>query len=42
MARRRHLHLMAYYGLPASEIAALRLDALDWQAATMKVNQRKT
>jgi integrase/recombinase XerD len=36
------LHLMAYYGLRASEIAALRLDALDWQAATMKVTQRKT
>jgi integrase/recombinase XerD len=33
---------MAYYGLRASEIAALRLDALDWKGATMKVTQRKT
>lgn len=36
------LHLMAYYGLRASEIAALRLDAIDWQAGTVRVTQRKT
>lgn len=36
------LHLMAYYGLRASEIAALRLDAIDWQAATARITQRKT
>jgi integrase/recombinase XerD len=36
------LHLMAYYGLRASEIAALRLDLLDWQAKTCRVEQRKT
>jgi site-specific recombinase XerD len=36
------LHLMAYYGLRASEIAALRLDAIDWQAKTVRVAQRKT
>lgn len=36
------LHLMAYYGLRASEIAALRLDAIDWQAGTVQVTQRKT
>lgn len=36
------LHLMAYYGLRASEIAALRLDAIDWQARTVRVTQRKT
>ena len=36
------LHLMAYYGLRPSEIAALRLDSLDWQAGTLRVDQRKT
>ncbi len=36
------LHLMAYYGLRPSEIAALRLDAVDWQAGTLRVDQRKT
>lgn len=36
------LHLMAYYGLRASEIAALRLDAIDWKARTVRVTQRKT
>jgi integrase/recombinase XerD len=36
------LHLMAYYGLRASEVAALRLDAIDWQSATAKITQRKT
>ena len=36
------LHLMAYYGLRPSELAALRLDSLDWQAGTLRVDQRKT
>jgi integrase len=33
---------MAYYGLRASEIAALRLDAIDWHSATVRITQRKT
>jgi integrase/recombinase XerD len=33
---------MAYYGLRPSEVAALRLDAVDWEAGTLKVEQRKT
>jgi integrase/recombinase XerD len=36
------LHLMAYYGLRPSEVAALRLDSVDWEAATLRVEQRKT
>lgn len=36
------LHLMAYYGLRASEIAALRVDSIDWEAETCRVEQRKT
>ncbi|MGH7593978.1 MAG: tyrosine-type recombinase/integrase [Gemmatimonadales bacterium] len=36
------LHLMAYYGLRASEIATLRLDSIDWHARTCRVQQRKT
>jgi integrase/recombinase XerD len=36
------LHLMAYYGLRPSEVATLRLDAIDWEAATLRVEQRKT
>ncbi len=36
------LHLMAYYGLRASEIAELRVDAIDWKAKTCRVKQRKT
>jgi site-specific recombinase XerD len=36
------LHLMAYYGLRASEIAALRIDAIDWGSKTCRVEQRKT
>ena len=36
------LHLMAYYGLRPSEVAALRVDAMDWDAGTMRVEQRKT
>ena len=36
------LHLMAYYGLRPSEIAALRVDAIDWDAKTCQVEQRKT
>jgi integrase len=36
------LHLMAYYGLRPSEVAALRLDSIDWKAATLRVDQRKT
>ena len=33
---------MAYYGLRPSEIAALRLDSIDWAAGTLRVEQRKT
>jgi integrase len=36
------LHLMAHYGLRPCEVATLRLDALDWEAGTLKVDQRKT
>ena len=36
------LHLMAYYGLRASEIATLRLDFIDWDTKTCRVEQRKT
>jgi site-specific recombinase XerD len=36
------LHLMAYYGLRASEIAALTLDAVNRETGTMRVDQRKT
>ena len=36
------LHLMAYYGLRPSEVAALRLVSIDWRAGTLKVDQRKT
>ena len=36
------LHLMAYYGLRPSEVAALRLDSIDWKAGTLRVEQCKT
>ncbi len=36
------LHLMAYYGLRPSEVAALRLDSIDWNAGTLRVEQTKT
>ena len=36
------LHLMAFYGLRPSEVVALRLDSIDWQAKTLRVEQRKT
>jgi site-specific recombinase XerD len=36
------LHLMAYYGLRASEVAALRVDSIDWDSQTCRVEQRKT
>jgi integrase/recombinase XerD len=36
------LHFMAFYGLRPSEVAALRLDSVDWQAGTLKVQQSKT
>lgn len=36
------LHLMAYYGLRPSEIAALRVGSIDWHAKTCRVEQRKT
>jgi len=35
------LHLMAYYGLRASEIAGLRLASIDWVAKTCRIEQRK-
>lgn len=36
------LHLMAYYGLRPSEVASLQLNAIDWDARTLRVDQRKT
>ena len=36
------LHLMAFYGLRPSEVAGLRLDSINWEAATLKVQQCKT
>jgi integrase/recombinase XerD len=36
------LHLMAYYGLCPSEIASLNLSSIDWDAQTIRVEQRKT
>lgn len=42
--RRDHciLHLMAHYGLRPSEVVALRLDSIDWDAAVLHVVQCKT
>jgi len=44
LGRRDHaiLHLMAYYGLRASEVASLTLDAVNWKTGTLRVHQRKT
>ncbi|MBK9134552.1 MAG: tyrosine-type recombinase/integrase [Betaproteobacteria bacterium] len=36
------LHLMAHYGLRPSEVVSLRLDSIDWKAATLHVTQQKT
>lgn len=36
------LHLMAYYGLRPSEVAALRLNSIDWDAGALRVEQQKT
>lgn len=36
------LHLMSHYGLRPCEVVTLRLDAVDWQARTLRVEQRKT
>ena len=36
------LHLMSHYGLRPCEVASLRMDAIDWQARTLSVDQRKT
>ena len=36
------LHLMAYYGLRASEVSDLRVDGIDWAAKSYRVEQRKT
>jgi integrase/recombinase XerD len=36
------LHLMAYYGLRPSEVASLKLSSIDWDAQTLRVEQRKT
>jgi integrase len=33
---------MAYFGLRPSEVAALRMDSIDWHPGTLKVEQRKT
>ncbi|MBX3683044.1 MAG: tyrosine-type recombinase/integrase [Thauera sp.] len=42
--RRDHciLHLMAHYGLRPSEVVALRVDSIDWDAAVLRVVQCKT
>jgi len=44
LGRRDHaiLHLMAYYGLRASEVASLTFDAVNWKTGTLRVDQRKT
>ena len=36
------LHLMAFYGLRPSEIVALEVNSVDFQAQTLRVQQRKT
>jgi len=36
------LHLIAYYGLRPSEVIALRLDSIDWDADVLNVHQCKT
>jgi site-specific recombinase XerD len=36
------LHLMAHYGLRPSEVVALELDSVDFEAGTLCVEQRKT
>ena len=36
------LYLMAHLGLRPSEVVSLRLDSIDWQTATLRVEQRKT
>lgn len=36
------LHLMACYGLRPSEVASLGLASIEWEAATLRVDQRKT
>ncbi|WP_293025811.1 tyrosine-type recombinase/integrase [Pandoraea sp.] len=36
------LHLMAYYGLRASDVAALTLSSINWESRTLHVQQRKT
>ena len=36
------LHLAAHYGLRPSEIVSLRLDSINWDDRTLKVEQRKT
>jgi integrase/recombinase XerD len=36
------LHLIAHYGLRPSEVVSLRLDSIDWEAAVLRVTQRKT
>jgi site-specific recombinase XerD len=44
LGRRDHaiLHLMAHYGLRPSEITALTLGSIDWEAQTLRVKQCKT
>lgn len=44
LGRRDHaiLHLMACYGLRASEIASLTLDAVNWKTGALRVDQCKT
>ena len=36
------LYLLAHYGLRPCEVVALRLDSIDWEAKTLRVEQRKT
>ncbi|MBV8627414.1 MAG: site-specific integrase [Paraburkholderia sp.] len=36
------LYLMAYYGLRPTEVAGLKLDSIDWESDTVRVDQCKT
>ena len=36
------LYLAAYYGLRSHELVAIKLEDIDWRAATLRIHQRKT
>ncbi|MHB1359066.1 MAG: tyrosine-type recombinase/integrase [Rhodocyclaceae bacterium] len=38
----RILHLIAHYGMRPSEVVALRIDSIDWDAEILHIYQRKT